>query len=128
MNKLVKAKTVVRTALVGMALGAMSLSAMALDVNKMLGKWKWQDYVVEVTRGGQFGLSAKVLSGPSNVGMEMIQSKLEDKDGKVVGRIRHPGNGKVYNTRLTMPDDNSWKLDGCTDDGACASGVFTRVK
>ncbi len=111
-----------------LALGALSVSAMALDASKMIGKWKWQDYIVQVQKGGQYGLTAKVLSGPSNVGMEMIQSKLEDKDGKVVGRIRHPGNGKVYNTRMSMPDENSWKLDGCTDDGACASGVFTRVK
>jgi len=111
-----------------LALGALSVSAMALDASKMVGKWKWQNYIVQVAKGGQFGLTAKVLSGPSNVGMEMIQSKLEEKDGKVVGRIRHPGNGKVYNTRLSMPNDNSWKLDGCTDDGACASGVFTRVK
>ena len=111
-----------------LALGALSVSAMALDASKMVGKWKWQNYIVQVAKGGQYGLTAKVLSGPSNVGMEMIQSKLEEKDGKVVGRIRHPGNGKVYNTRLSMPDDNSWKLDGCTDDGACASGVFTRVK
>ena len=111
-----------------LALGALSVSAMALDASRMIGKWKWQDYIVQVQKGGQYGLTAKVLSGPSNVGMEMIQSKLEDKDGKVVGRIRHPGNGKVYNTRMSMPDENSWKLDGCTDDGACASGVFTRVK
>ena len=111
-----------------LALGALSVSAMALDASKMIGKWKWQDYIVQVQKGGQYGLTAKVLSGPSNVGMEMIQSKLEEKDGKVVGRIRHPGNGKVYNTRMSMPDGNSWKLDGCTDDGACASGVFTRVK
>ncbi len=110
------------------AMGAMAVSAYALDVKRMVGKWKWQDYVVEVTEGGDNGLSAKVVSGPNNVGMEMIQSKLEEKDGKIVGRIKHPGNGKVYNTQLTMPDENSWKLDGCTDDGACASGVFTRVK
>jgi len=110
------------------AMGAMAVSAYALDVKKMVGKWKWQDYVVEVTEGGDNGLSAKVVSGPNNVGMEMIQSKLEEKDGKIVGRIKHPGNGKVYNTQLTMPDENAWKLDGCTDDGACASGVFTRMK
>ncbi len=108
--------------------GMTSVSALALDINKMLGKWKWQDYVVEVTKGGEYGVSAKVISGPRNVGMEMIQSKLEEKDGVVVGRIKHPGNGKIYNTKMTMPDDKSWKLDGCTDDGACATGVFTKVE
>ena len=114
---------------VGITVAAMmATSAWALDVQKMLGKWKWQDFVVEVTKGGEHGLSAKVISGPKNVGMEMIQSKLEEKDGVVVGRIRHPGNGKVYNTKMSMPDDMSWKLDGCTDDGACATGIFTKVE
>ncbi len=113
----------------GLALmSLMSVSALALDMNQMVGKWKWQEFVVQVAKGGQYGVTAKVISGPSNVGMEMIQSPLTQKDGKFVGRIKHPGNGKVYNARMSMPDANSWKMDGCTDDGACASGVFVRVK
>jgi len=108
--------------------GILSMPARALDLSRMIGKWKWQDYVVQVAKGGAYGITARVVSGPSNVGMEMIRSPLAEKDGKVVGRIRHPGNGKVYNTRMSMPDANSWKLDGCTDDGACASGVFVRIK
>jgi len=116
-------------AAVGLAIaGVMATSAWALDTKKMLGKWKWQDFVVEVTEGGEYGISAKVVSGPKNVGMEMIQSKLEEKDGYIVGRIKHPGNGKVYNTKMSMPDDKSWKLDGCTDDGACATGKFIKVE
>jgi len=110
------------------AMGLLSVTALALDMNQMVGKWKWQDFVVQVTKGGQYGVTAKVISGPSNVGMEMIKSALTEKDGMFVGRIRHPGNGKVYNARMSMPDANSWKMDGCTDDGACASGVFVRVK
>jgi len=126
MRKMLAAAT--GLAMGGVIAASVMAADMALDMKKMTGKWKWRDYVVEVTEGGEHGISAKVISGPSNVGMEMIMSKLEEKAGRIVGRIRHPGNGKVYNTNMTMPDGNSWKLDGCTDDGACASGVFTRVK
>ncbi len=107
---------------------AASSAALAVDPSKMVGKWTWEGFVVEVTEGGEHGISAKVISGPKNVGMEMIQSKLEDKDGYIVGRIRHPANGNIYNTKLTNPDPDSWALEGCTDKGACAKGVFKRVK
>ena len=113
----------------GMALATITTtSAMAQSMDKMFGKWKWQGFVVECAKGGDFGISCKVKEGPQNVGMEMVMSKIEMKDGAYVGKIRHPANKKVYNTKMTMPDENSWKLDGCTDDGACASGVFVRVK
>jgi len=108
--------------------GMMAVSALAASIDDMVGKWKWQDFVVEVTKGGDHGISAKVVEGPKNVGMEMIQSALKKEGDFFVARVKHPVNGNVYNTKISMKDKDSWKLDGCTDEGACATGVFVRVK
>jgi len=37
-----------------------------------------------------------VIDGPKNKGMEMVQSKLEPKDGAYVGDIKHPASGDIY--------------------------------
>ena len=112
----------------GLAALAFTTMAMAQDMSAMMGKWKWQDFVIEVTQGGAFGMSAKVISGPANVGMEMMQSKMTPKGKGMVARVKHPANGQIYNALMTFNGADSWKMDGCTDAGACASGVFTRVK
>ena len=109
------------------AAGMFAVSANA-NVDAMVGKWKWQDFVVECQKGGEYGISCKVTEGPKNVGMEMIVSPIKKEGEFFVGKVKHPGNGKVYNTKMSQPDKDSWKLDGCTDDGACASGTFVRVK
>ena len=109
------------------AFGLVSSAALA-DTSKMVGKWTWEGFTVEVTEGGEFGLSAKVIDGPKNVGMEMIKSKLEPKDGGMVGKIAHPMTGDTYNAQMTNPDADTWHMDGCTDANVCASGDFKRVK
>jgi len=121
-------KKFITGALVGAVTLAMAAMASAQDMSGMMGKWQWENFVIEVGPGGDFGMSAKVISGPANVGMEMMQSKLTMQDGNMVARVKHPANGQVYNSRMTFDGADSWKMDGCTDSGACASGVFTRVK
>ncbi len=121
-------KKFITGALVGVAALAMTAMASAQDMSGMMGKWQWENFVIEVSSGGDFGMSVKVISGPANVGMEMMQSKLAMQDGNMVARVKHPANGQVYNSRMTFDGADSWKMDGCTDAGACASGVFTRVK
>ncbi len=121
-------KKTLTAALIGIAAMGMATIASAQDMSAMIGKWKWQDFVIEVTKGGEFGMSAKVVSGPANVGMEMMQSKMAAKGDAVVARVKHPANGQIYNSKMTFDGADSWKMDGCTDAGACASGVFTRVK
>ena len=106
----------------------LAVSAFAAATDNMVGKWKWQDFVVQCQKGGEYGLSCKVVSGPKNVGMEMIMSPIKEEKGMFLGKVKHPGNGMVYNTRMSQPDENSWKLDGCTESGACATGTFVRVK
>ena len=108
--------------------GAFGAAALAADIDDMIGKWKWQDFVVECAKGGDFGISCKVASGPKNVGMEMIQSAMKKDGDHFVGKVKHPVNEQVYNTKITMADKDTWRLDGCTADGACASGTFVRVK
>ena len=121
-------KKYITGALVGLATFSMAAMASAQDMSQMLGKWQWQNFVIELTQGGDFGMSAKVVSGPANVGMEMMQSKMSMQGGNMVARIKHPANGQTYNAKMTFDGADSWKMDGCTDAGACASGVFTRVK
>ena len=121
-------KRIATLALGVMTAGVMAGAALAASVDDMVGKWKWQDFVVECTKGGPNGVSCKVASGPKNVGMEMVMSPIKQEGDYFVGKVKHPANGMIYNTKMSMPDANSWKLDGCTDSGACASGTFVRVK
>ncbi len=115
-------------AIAGIAAMGMATIASAQDMSAMMGKWKWQEFVVEMGQGGDHGVSAMVIAGPANVGMEMMQSAMMPKDGGMVARIKHPANGEIYNAKITFMSADSWKMDGCTDAGACASGVFERVK
>ena len=115
-------------AIAGVAILGMATIASAQNMSGMIGKWKWQDFVIEMAQGGDHGVSAKVISGPANVGMEMMQSAMMQKGGNMVARIKHPANGEIYNAKISIMDADSWKMDGCTDAGACASGVFNRVK
>ncbi len=94
----------------------------------MVGKWKWTDYTVECKTGGANGMSCTVIDGPKNKGMEMIQSKLEEKGGVFVGDIKHPATGDIYKTKINLKDADNWALDGCTSTGVCATGTFTRIK
>ena len=121
MNKII-------AAIAGIAALSMATIATAQDMSAMMGKWKWQEFVVEMGPGGDHGVSAMVIAGPANVGMEMMQSAMMPKDGGMVARIKHPANGEVYNAKISFLGPDSWKMDGCTDAGACASGVFNRVK
>ena len=112
-----------------LSFGAMSAQAASLDA--MIGKWKWTDFEVEVTKcetnPSGAGICAVVTSGPKNVGMEMILSKLEARGEEFLGRIAHPMTGDAYNTRLQLKDANTWSMDGCTDANVCAQGDFVRV-
>ena len=111
----------------GFVLALSAAVASAGQFEAMVGKWAWQGFTIEVTRGGDHGVSAEVVDGPKNVGMQMIRSDLSRQDGAFVGQVKHPANGKVYNTRISQKGSDAWKLNGCTDGGACASGVFKRV-
>ena len=121
-------KRIATLALGIVASGMFALSATAASVDDMVGKWKWQDFTVECAKGGDNGISCKVTEGPKNVGMEMIMSPVKQEGDHFVGKVKHPANGMIYNTKMSMADKDSWKLDGCTDDGACATGTFVRVK
>jgi uncharacterized protein (DUF2147 family) len=106
----------------------LATAASAATMVDMVGKWKWTDYTVECKEGGANGMSCTVTAGPKNVGMEMVQSKLEPKDGNFVGDIKHPASGDVYKTKIKLKDKDTWALDGCTASGVCATGTFTRIK
>ena len=122
--------TAVAAATAFMTIGA--TAAVAAEAKDMVGTWKWTDYTVEVkectTNPAASGLCATVTAGPKNVGMEMIRSKLDPKDGFFLGKVAHPATGEIYNTKLSLKDANTWSMDGCTDANVCAKGDFVRVK
>jgi len=106
--------------------------ASAVDVNTLVGTYKWTDFTVQAktcsTNPSGAGLCMTVIAGPKNIGMEMIRSKFQDQDGGVfVGKIGHPASGETYNTKMTLKGD-VWHMDGCTDAGVCATGDFIRQK
>ena len=118
------AAAVMGVAVLGLATGAFAGSPM----DGMVGKWAWKDFTINCAKGGAHGISCKVEKGPKNVGMEMIQSDLAMKDHAFVGKVAHPMTGETYNAKMVPDGADKFKMDGCTAAGACASGVFTRVK
>ncbi len=113
---------------------ALTRAAGAAQIKDMIGTWKWTDYTIEVkecpTNPSGAGLCATVTDGPKNKGMEMIRSKLEDKNGDFYGHIAHPATGDIYDTKMTFKDADTWSMAGCVVDNTavCATGDFVRVK
>lgn len=110
--------------------GLAATPAAAVDLNSLVGTYKWQDFTVQAktcsTNPSGAGLCMTVTAGPKNIGMEMIRSKLQDKAGGVfVGKIAHPASGEIYNTKMTF-NGKIWHMDGCTDAGVCATGDFVK--
>ncbi len=107
---------------------AFGFASAAMAANPMVGTWEWNGYTINCAEGGANGMSCKVASGPSNVGMEMVMSKLMAKGDATVGKIKHPADGKVYNAQMKFDGNDKVVMTGVTDDGAKASGTFTRKK
>jgi len=110
------------------ALFLMSTVSAGGDVTAMIGKWKWEGFTIEVTKCATTEICAKVISGPKNVGLQMIKSKLTSQGDGFVGKIAHPQTGDTYNAKLNMANADTWHMDGCTSNNVCASGDFTRIK
>ena len=70
-------RNIVRAGAVAVALFGVASVASAASLADMAGKWKWTDFTIECDAGK----SCKVAAGPKNVGMEMIQGALAEKDG-----------------------------------------------
>jgi uncharacterized protein (DUF2147 family) len=105
-----------------------SLPASAAELKDMIGRWRWQEFTIEVSACQSDSICAKVVGGPNNVGMQLFASKLVAKDGNLFGQITHPENKETYNTRFQQKDHDKWLLDGCTAARVCLSGEFLRVK
>jgi uncharacterized protein (DUF2147 family) len=121
-------KKIITTSLALIAFSTSTLAIAGGDIGMMVGKWKWEKFVIVVDKCPTTEVCAKVVSGPKNVGMQIIKTKLKAMDGNFVGKVSHPQTGNTYNSKLTMVNADTWKLDGCTDANVCASGTFTRIK
>jgi uncharacterized protein (DUF2147 family) len=97
-------------------------------LEEMVGTWKWESFTIKVQKCESTGVCAEVLSGPKNVGLQMIQSKLAASDAGFVGKVAHPQTGDTYNSKISMVNATTWHIDGCTTSNVCASGDFTRMK
>lgn len=111
---------------IAIALGNTAMANPRYDA--MIGTWKWEGFTIKVEKCEKTGVCAKVVSGPKNVGMQMIKSKLSPAEGNFVGKIAHPQTGDTYNSKISMTSTDIWHIDGCTDKNVCASGDFKRVK
>jgi len=98
------------------------------DIYNMVGTWKWEGFTIKVNKCDATDVCAEVLTGPKNVGLQMIKSKLALSGDSFMGKIAHPQTGDTYNSKLSMADINTWHIDGCTNNNVCASGDFTRIK
>lgn len=110
------------------ALGTATTAMAESDYDAMVGTWKWEDFTVKVEKCDKTGVCAEVVSGPKNVGMQMIQSRLKFADGNYLGKIAHPQTGDTYNSKISMVDTDVWHINGCTAQNVCASGDFKRVE
>ena len=116
-------------AVLAISILSMGQSAMAEPkIEEMVGTWKWADFTIRVGKCDKTEVCAKVVSGPKNVGLQMIQSKLMPSEGSFVGKVAHPQTGNTYNSKISMLSTNIWHIDGCTDANVCASGDFKRIK
>ena len=110
------------------------LTDMALSVERkdLIGKWKWQNYTVEVkecsTNPSQAEICIVVITGVKYPGMELLSSRLEKRGGDFYAKITDPATKEIYNTRFKQENRNNWTLSGCTVNGVCASGKFIRIK
>jgi len=98
------------------------------SLDDMVGTWKWEGFIIKVQKCENTGVCAEVTSGPKNVGLQMIQSKLVASDAGFVGKVAHPQTGDTYNSKISMVNATTWHIDGCTSSNVCASGDFTRMK
>lgn len=122
MNKTIK------TLVTLFALSAANTAVASNDIYSMVGTWKWEGFTIKVDKCDKTDVCAEVLSGPKNVGLQMIKTKLTPSGKDFVGKIAHPQTGDTYNSKLSMGNADTWHIDGCTDSNVCASGDFTRLK
>jgi len=106
----------------------LSIGAAAAELEDMVGKWRWQEFTIEVVACKGDSVCAKVAAGPKNVGLDLFASKLTAKDGDWFGQIAHPESKEIYNTRFQQKNKDRWQLDGCTPARVCLTGEFVRVK
>ena len=108
--------------------GALTAAAQAADLKDMIGRWRWQEFTIEVAECKGDAVCAKVTAGPKNVGLDLFASKLTSKNGAWFGQIAHPETKEIYNTRFQQKDKDRWRLDGCTAANVCLTGEFVRTK
>ncbi len=101
--------------------------AWAGELKDMVGKWRWQDFTIEVKECRGDSVCATIVAGPKNKGMDVFASKLVAKNGEWFGTIAHPETKETYNTRFQQKDKDRWRIDGCTAAKVCLSGEFVRV-
>jgi len=111
-----------------MLLTLCTFAAFASEPKDMIGKWRWKQFMIEVSECQGGNICAKIVEGPKNVGMQVFATNLTAKDGDLFGQVAHPETKEIYNTRFRQDGADKWQLDGCTAARVCLSGEFARIK
>ena len=101
-----------------------SANAARGGMEAMMGRWIWNGFVVEVSPCKATGICAKVISGPKNIGMQMIQSPPIPKGREMYGKVKHPLSGEVYNVKMSFSPTGDWQMDGCPEKENCPASKF----
>lgn len=121
-------KSLALALLLAVLMPATSTWAARGGMEAMMGKWIWNGFVVEVSPCKNTGICAKVISGPKNVGMQMIQSPPIPKGRGMYGKVKHPLTGDIYNVKMSFSPTGDWQMDGCPEKESCDASKFLNKK
>jgi len=69
-------KKMINACVIVAALGGANNVMAKNDVLNMVGTWKWEGFTIKVAKCDATEICAEVVSGPKNVGMQMIKTKV----------------------------------------------------
>lgn len=104
----------------------MALPASAGELSEMVGAWQWEGYTVTVTECDATTVCAEVTDGPQNVGMQMLKTTPQAAGDAWTAEVFHPATGELYYTKMSYDGSDTWTMAGCTSNGVCAEGAFSR--
>ena len=101
-------------------------SAAASEISEMVGVWEWEGYEITVSECDNTTVCAEVTAGPQNVGLQMLKTTPEAAGEAWTAEVVHPATNELYYAKMEFDGSDAWKMAGCTENGVCAEGTFTR--
>ena len=101
-------------------------TAAAGSITEMVGVWEWEGYEITVNACDDTTICAEVTDGPQNVGLQMLKTTPEAAGEAWTAQVVHPATNALYFAKMEFDGADAWTMAGCTENGVCAEGVFTR--